>query len=123
MPSAMDRQMLIRRDSLHCRFCSIPVIDPKIRKFIRKLYTESLRWGRKNSQQHAAFQCMWLQFDHILPHSRGGDNTLENLVITCAPCNFGRMEYTLEELGLVDSRTVSIEPAPWDGLARFLVSG
>jgi len=35
-------------------------------------------------------------------HSRGGDNSFENMVITCAPCNYARMEFTLEELGLLD---------------------
>lgn len=51
--------------------------------------------------QRAAFLCMWLQYDHILPHSRGGENTLDNIVVTCAPCNFSRMESTLDEAQLL----------------------
>ena len=43
---------------------------------------------------------MWLQFDHLLPNQGGGDSKLDNVVVTCAPCNFGRMDHTLEEVGL-----------------------
>ncbi len=87
---------------------------------MRKAYPKELRWGTTNPEQHAAFQCMWLQYDHILPHSRGGDNSLENMIITCAPCNYGRSEYTLEEVGLIDPRTVPVQHTVWDGLERFL---
>jgi hypothetical protein len=77
-----------------------------------------LRWGRTNGEQHAAFQCMWLQYDHIVPHKRGGATDLENLVVTCAPCNFGRMNRTLEEVGLEDPRAFPVVPTTWDGLER-----
>ena len=62
---------------------------------------------------------MWMQFDHILPHARGGDNSIENMVITCAPCNFGRMKYTLAEMGLADPRMRPVEKIDWDGLEQF----
>lgn len=28
-----------------------------------------------------------MAFDHILPRSKGGDETLENLCLSCRPCN------------------------------------
>jgi 5-methylcytosine-specific restriction endonuclease McrA len=62
---------------------------------------------------------MWLQYDHLLPHARGGTNDLGNIVITCAPCNFARMNYTLEEIGLLDPRTREPVRSDWDGLERF----
>ncbi|MBK0401211.1 HNH endonuclease [Limibaculum sp. M0105] len=120
MPSAEERRALIARDGHRCRFCGIPVIEPRVRKAIQKIYPDSCRWGGREAEQHAAFQCMWLQFDHLLPHSRGGDNSLENVVITCAPCNFGRCDWTLEETGLIDPRTRAPETIDWDGLERFL---
>lgn len=117
MPSLVERQRLELRDGLLCRFCGIPLIRKEIRERIRKSYPTI--WGRKNIAQHAAFQAMWLQYDHVLPHARGGDNRFENLVITCAPCNYARMDFTLDELGLLDPREREPVRSSWDGLARF----
>jgi 5-methylcytosine-specific restriction endonuclease McrA len=61
-----------------------------------------------------------VQYDHLVPHARGGGNGLDNIVITCGPCNFGRMERTLEEVGLIDPRTRAPVRSSWDGLERYL---
>lgn len=82
-------------------------------------YPQLRIWGRNNKDQHAAFQAMWAQYDHVLPYTRGGSNELDNLVVTCAPCNFGRMQYTLEEVGLLDPRSRAPVRSSWDGLERF----
>lgn len=122
MPSAAETRALHLRDGYHCRFCGIPVIRKEIRERLRKLYPDALPWGRTNMTQHAAFQAMWAQYDHIQPHANGGTNVLENLVVTCAPCNFGRMNYTLDEVGLADPRTREPIRSEWDGLERLLAS-
>ncbi|MDX1367610.1 HNH endonuclease [Pseudomonas sp.] len=119
MPTSAQKAELHKRDGFHCRFCGIPVIRADIRKIIQKIYPTAVQWGRTNASQHAAFQCMWAQYDHVVPHSHGGANDLENLVITCAACNFGKMEYTLEELGLIDPRTFPPVKSTWDGLERI----
>ncbi|WP_370245679.1 HNH endonuclease [Acidipila sp. EB88] len=62
---------------------------------------------------------MWAQYDHVLPHARGGDTSLDNLLLTCAPCNFGRMNSTLDEVGIQDPRLRAIRPSTWDGLERL----
>jgi 5-methylcytosine-specific restriction endonuclease McrA len=76
-------------------------------------------WGRKNNLQHAALQCMWAQYDHIIPHSRGGTSDIENIYLACAACNYGRMQYTLEEVGLLHPRCHEPRRGTWDGLERF----
>jgi len=118
-PDAVLKRRLIARDGYHCRFCGIPVIDRNIRVLLRTEYPDALCWGAKNCDQHAAFQCMWLQYDHVLPNGRGGESTFENMVVTCAPCNFGRMERTLEEVGLLAPHPPTPSPSKWDGLARL----
>jgi hypothetical protein len=122
MPSAIERTAVVECYGWNCVFCGIPLISKEIRSFLQRKYPSALTWGVPNNSQHAAFQCMWTQFDHVLPHSRGGDNSLENVIITCAPCNFGRMERTLEEVGLIDPRTLDIHKTSWDGLGRVLGS-
>jgi 5-methylcytosine-specific restriction endonuclease McrA len=119
MPTAPEKRELHARDGYHCRFCGIPVVRKEIRVRIRRRYPEALSWGRTNPTQHAAFQAMWAQYDHVVPHARGGTNALENLVVTCAPCNFGRMSYSLAQVGLLDPRTREPARSVWEGLERF----
>lgn len=120
MPSSAEKELLLKRDGFHCRFCGIPVIRAEVRQAIRSAYPEALPWGPKNTEQHAAFQAMWLQYDHVLPHARGGNNDLENVIISCAPCNYGRWNKTIEEVGVLDPQTREPIRSPWDGLERFL---
>ena len=119
MPTTAEKKAILERDGYHCRFCGIPLIRATVRQRIHAVYPEALPWGRTNQTQHAAFQAMWVQYDHLLAHARGGDNSLENMVVTCGPCNFGRVEYTLQEVGLIDPRTREPIRSNWDGLERF----
>jgi 5-methylcytosine-specific restriction endonuclease McrA len=39
-----------------------------------------------------------LTLDHVVPRSRGGDSTWENVVTSCAPCNLRKGDRLLHEL-------------------------
>jgi len=119
MPSTAEKALVHQRDGFHCRFCGMPVVRSQTRKLIHQAYPHAVTWGEKEVQQHAAFQAMWAQYDHVVPHARGGTNDLENLVLTCAPCNFGRAGYTLHEVAVTDPRARLPVQSPWDGLERF----
>ena len=119
MPSVLVKEQLRERDGYHCRFCGTPVVRAEIRSQLHKSYPQALRWGSRNSEQHTAFQAMWLQYDHLVPHARGGGNGLGNLVVTCAPCNYGRMNFTLAEVGLADPFAFAPINSWWDGLERL----
>lgn len=121
MPTSDQRRTLIERYGHHCAFCGIPLIRVEVRSALTAVYPDAAYWGTTNATQHGAFQCLWLQYDHLLPHSRGGDNSLENVVIACAGCNFGRMSWTLEEVGLLDPRARPRTQSSWDGLERLLL--
>jgi len=120
MPDSVALMNIHDRDGYHCRFCGVPVIRKEVRTLLSKCYPNALRWERTNLGQHAAFQAMWAQYDHVLAHARGGDNSIDNTILTCAPCNFGKMNYTLEELNLVDPRARPPVASSWDGLERLL---
>ena len=56
----------------------------------------TVRLTRRNLMFRDAHQCQYcgrrpplrdLNIDHVLPRSRGGDDTWENLVTACRPCN------------------------------------
>ena len=127
MPTTATRQLVLERDGYHCRFCGMPVIASETRKAIMSAYGEDvLPWGSTFETCHAAFQCLWLQFDHILPNARGGTSDADNIAITCAPCNYGRMNFSLNEVG-VSHPLASERPVRWagydgwDGLQAFNV--
>ena len=119
MPSLAEKARVHERDGYHCRFCGMPVVRSTTRKRIHQAYPQAVIWGAKEVQQHAAFQAMWAQYDHVVPHARGGSNDLGNVVLTCAPCNFGRAGYTLQEVAITDPRTRLPVQSQWDGLERF----
>lgn len=119
MPSQADKARVHQRDGYHCRFCSMPVIRSQTRKLIHQAYPHAVSWGDKEILQHAGFQAMWAQYDHVVPHARGGTNDLDNLVLACAPCNFGRAGYTLQEVAVSDPRDRLPVQSQWDGLERF----
>src|SRR5690606_28277155 len=94
-PLAMKRA-LVARDGHHCRLCSIPLVRPEVRKELVRLYPNEARWtSNRAADQHRGLQVMWLQYDHIIVHSRGGETSEDNLIVTCAACNFGRAGYML----------------------------
>ena len=119
MPNSVEKAQVHQRDGYHCRFCGMPVVRSTTRKLIHQAYPQAVIWGSKEIQQHAAFQAMWAQYDHIVPHAHGGTNDLQNLVLTCAPCNFGRAGYTLQEVAVTDPRARLPVQSQWDGLERF----
>jgi hypothetical protein len=109
------RKALVERDGHHCRFCGMPLVRPEVRKMLTKLYPEAARWtSARETDQHRGLQAMWMQYDHVLVHSRGGATDLGNLIVTCAACNFGRDRFTLEEMGLSDPR-IDVRLPSWDG--------
>ena len=57
-----------------------------------------------------AFSCQYcrsaedLTFDHVIPRSRGGRTTWENIVTACAPCNLAKGGKTPKEAHMIPLR-------------------
>lgn len=123
-PDPVIRAEVLKRDGHRCRYCGIPVVSADIRKLAHRLYPDAVRWGGNDpATQHAGFQCLWLQYDHVVPHSHGGRSTADNIVVCCALCNFGKDRFTLMQLDVDDPRLRLPLPVDWDGLERFRVAG
>lgn len=118
--SGGTRRSVVQRDGFRCRYCGLPVIPASIRQKLSSEYPYAVGWGSSNASQHAAFQALWLQYDHVLPLSAGGLNDPSNVVVACAACNFMKWNYQLEELGLYDPRDRSPLSSCWDGLTRLV---
>ncbi|MCL7465749.1 HNH endonuclease [Phaeovulum sp. NW3] len=54
-----------------------------------------------------------LTFDHVIPRSRGGVTSWDNVVAACAPCNLKKANKSLRQSGLVLRRTPRA-PTPED---------
>ena len=52
-----------------------------------------------------------LTLDHVVPRSRGGESSWENVVTACAPCNLRKGDRLLEESGFT-LRRLPRPPAP-----------
>ena len=61
------RRIVIERDGLHCVYCDEDLSDAEI------------------------------HLDHVIPESRGGPTTVDNLQVTCRKCNTSKGVLTEEE--------------------------
>jgi 5-methylcytosine-specific restriction endonuclease McrA len=75
---AVSRKSVMLRDRMTCQYC------------------------------HQAFEARKLTLDHVIPRSRGGANTWENMVACCHPCNNRKADKTPAEAGMPLNR----KPAP-----------
>ena len=57
------------------------------------------------------FQCQYcgtrhdLTFDHVIPRSRGGRTTWENVVAACSPCNLRKADRMPRDIGMIPVQT------------------
>ena len=78
VPRKFRRQVtntfLFARDSYKCQYCGRHKTQLRGREFLTR--------------------------DHIIPISRGGGNTWQNVVTACSPCNNRKGSHLLEEVGM-----------------------
>lgn len=93
------------KDAYICQYCGIRVIP----KEVLSLYSQIV--GRDNftptgtnKGRHGVVLAFRANADHVVPRSRGGTVELGNLVTCCWSCNYGKANYTVEEIGIRDPR-------------------
>jgi 5-methylcytosine-specific restriction endonuclease McrA len=120
MPGGALKADVFARDGWKCRFCGVRVVTPEARRAMIAALPQSICWTGPDLRRHAAFYALSATLDHVVPHALGGTNDAENLVTTCWPCNFGRMDRLISEVGLIDPRTHPPILDRWDGLRRLV---
>ena len=71
-----------------------------------KYHSKPLKINRKRIYKRDNNQCVYceskkhLTIDHVIPKSRGGNNTWKNLVTCCLSCNLKKGNKTPEEAGM-----------------------
>jgi hypothetical protein len=117
-PPFGDTVAVFVRDCWTCRYCGSHTIALPVLRALSLLYPNRFphhpNW--KAGRIHPAYLLLSTTLDHVRPRARGGSwNERTNLVTACWPCNSGKADLTLEELGwsLLDEADVRSD---WDGL-------
>jgi len=78
----------------------------RLQTYIRVPY-KKIELSRRNILRRDGFACQYcgtrsvpLTIDHVIPRSRGGTDSWENLVTACIPCNNRKGNRTPEEAGM-----------------------
>jgi hypothetical protein len=91
---------------------SVSIVIPKViilnkdTKYIAELKT--VRYSRKNILTRDEYTCQYcghrkkdeMTLDHVIPRSKGGDNSFTNLVTCCKDCNLKKGNKTIKEVGM-----------------------
>lgn len=115
-PKRIQRD-IFKRDAYRCRYCGNKLISQDfLKEFIKTLNSTSFQRGKTNLTTHGIIHLTWPVADHVIPWKYGGRTDEANLVSACAPCNYGKDHYTIEQLGIENpfERTLLIDG--WDGL-------
>ena len=92
---------LFARDNYKCRYCSDPVISKKVFKEANSAIGSSfLPLGRTNLTRSGFYLMFVATLDHVTPWSLGGKTDESNLVTSCWSCNYGKANFTVEQIGL-----------------------
>lgn len=120
MPSPNAQEAIFLRDGWRCRFCNTKVINRKARKVLVDFFSIETHWTSLEFQRHSSLYAMASSLDHVIPHGRGGKNEESNFVTACYCCQFGRGEWTLQEVEIEDPRDRPPVMDTWDGLTRIV---
>ena len=107
-----------KRDGYQCRYCGLRVIDTKSLLRMEKIVGKHIFQVKgKNSERHGVALALRATIDHVKPLSRGGRTRIDNLVTSCWSCNYGKLNATLEQLGISNPLKKRSNPNRyWNGL-------
>lgn len=99
----VDENELVSSTSVTIRIPRVIVL-----MFYDKLPKRQVRFSRKNIFERDKWTCQYcgakpsksdLNLDHVVPRSKGGRTTWDNIVASCFTCNGKKGSKTLEQLG------------------------
>jgi len=93
------------------RSVSITIKMPAVVRLLRSLrgVKPPVKFSRVNVAARDDFRCQYcgvkyplrkLTYDHVVPRSRGGRTTWENVVMACNPCNNAKANRSPEQAGM-----------------------
>jgi len=91
------------RDNFTCRYCSLDVFPKKVfKKMHAAVGADFLPLGSTNATRSGFYLMFVATLDHVFPWGLGGRTNESNLVTCCWSCNYGKANFTVEQLGMTD---------------------
>jgi len=110
------------RDGYRCRYCGTRVVAKSALAALERAVgkPEFCCSTNINAEDHGIVLVFKAVADHVAPLKLGGRTDLDNLVTGCQPCNYGKYNFTLDQLGLDDPRERPPVTDDWDGLTSLV---
>lgn len=108
------RAQVFVRDHNICTACGGKTIPRNVLVAMHDLFPDEIPYhpNYRRGFTHPAFWFLAPEADHIIPHSRGGAFTLENLTTLHAACNTQKSD--------AEARSIeALTHSDWDGLLSF----
>ncbi len=92
-------------DVVHAEWVSLPVpVVARLTRYVRVPYPSSVPLSRRAVFTRDGQTCVYCggsatSIDHVVPRSRGGTHTWDNVVAACRRCNHTKADRSLAELG------------------------
>jgi len=122
-----DKAVPVEDTAVVLRSTRVSVAAPsvvRLTRFVRVPYRATVPLTRKGVLARDAHRCAYCgapatSLDHVVPRSRGGPHTWENVVAACGRCNHVKADRAVGELGW---RLRSVPRAPTGAAWRILGS-
>lgn len=115
-----DKAEVLERAARHLRSATAHHASPlviRLRYFVRVPRHESRKISRRAVFARDGYECQYcgaashLTMDHVIPRSRGGGSSWDNVVTSCAPCNLRKGNRLPHEINM-HPRTTPRPPRP-----------
>lgn len=117
-----DRYMkeVFERDGYTCQYCSVKVIPKEILALYSRIVgRHNFTPTGTNQERHGIILAFRANADHVVPWTLWGRTDPDNLVTCCWSCNYGKANFTLEEIGIDDPRRFVKTNSNWNGLVEY----
>lgn len=105
--TAKTIKIVNQQDNYRCRYCGNSVLPSRFFTKLTKIVgPERFRSVGTNIARHGIKLVFSATADHLVPRSDGGKTDFDNLVTACWPCNYGKANFTLEELGMLSPKGI-----------------
>ncbi len=110
------------RDGWTCRYCGKEVFFAPTLKLLEELSPHHGYYDAHGNERKmiSLFAHRWASVDHDIPHSKGGEDSLNNYITACWRCNNTMKDKTYEQGKPIPRKIDEVKQKPgWDGMSSL----